>query len=148
MKFARTLPQTLIGSDILIITACILHILEATIFLTTTVADGSTGMASLLAVFRFPILAAITMYAASGMAITGQYLSKLSCVARLILLLPQQTLLIITAIGAVIAISHGMYLDGVQRPWSFILCDQFPRLTSPILYSAAILARVRPRHIS
>jgi len=49
------------------------------------------------------------------------------------LLLPQQTLLIITAIGAVLAAISGHYADGVPRPTLFILADQFP----PILIAAA-----------
>jgi hypothetical protein len=58
---------------------------------------------------------------------------------RILLLLPQQSLLVISALGALSAIISGHFADGVVRPWGFIMADQFPIILSAILYSVSIV---------
>jgi len=78
---------------------------------------------------RFLVSAAFI--AAALMSVEG--LRSQDRVRSVALLLPQQTLLVITAIGAILAAISGHYADGVPRPTLFILADQFP----PILIAAA-----------
>jgi hypothetical protein len=128
----------------MIVVAIALHVFEAVVFLTTSAADGSIGMAALLAVFRGHFTAAEAMLFACATAAFGQWFrSSIAPFARLCLLIPQQILLLITAIGSVEAILAGSYADGILRSPLFIACDQLPRISLAGLYSVAILARIR-----
>jgi hypothetical protein len=127
----------------MIVVAIALHAFEAVVFLTTSAADGSIGMAALLAVFRGHLTAAEAMLFACATAAFGQWFRGISPFARLCLLIPQQILLLITALGSVEAILAGSYADGILRSPLFIACDQLPRISLAGLYSVAILARIR-----
>ena len=123
--------------------ACVLHIVEGSIFLSTTAANGSIGMATQLAVFHLSQICATVMYGAAILAGIGEWMPDLSRLGRFTLLFPQFSLLIISAIGAINAVFLQHYADGVPRPWPFIFCDQLPRMTMFIWYGAAVFARVR-----
>jgi hypothetical protein len=58
---------------------------------------------------------------------------------RPVLLVPQQTVLLMSAGAGLHAAVLGHYADGVPRPWPFILGDQFPVILAAVLYSAALL---------
>ena len=135
--------RSILGSDIMIVVAIALHVFEAVVFLTTSAADGSIGMAALLAVFRGHFTAAEAMHFACATAALGQWFRSIAPFARLCLLIPQQILLLITAFGSVEAILAGSYADGILRSPLFIACDQLPRISLAGLYSVAILARIR-----
>jgi len=62
-------------------------------------------------------------------------------ITGLISCLPQQLLLIFSAISAIVSISTGMYADGVVRPVSFIAMDQVIYILLAILYSVESLDR-------
>lgn len=58
---------------------------------------------------------------------------------QLLMLLPQQTILLLSAFSVVSAIGAGHFGDGVPRPWEFILLDQLPILITAIMYTIAVL---------
>lgn len=60
-----------------------------------------------------------------------------------ILMLPQQTLLFVSAVGAVKAIVLGHFADGVQRSRMFIATDQEPAIILAVLYTIAIFQVAR-----
>ena len=61
----------------------------------------------------------------AGAFAAGAALSRPTTTGML-LLLPQQTILVISASGALRAAVQGHYADGVARPGAFILADQLP----------------------
>ena len=58
---------------------------------------------------------------------------------RIALTLPQQLALLIGAAGALSAIIHSHYADGVPRPLLFIAADQLPALLVAVFHTAALL---------
>lgn len=58
---------------------------------------------------------------------------------ELIGLLPQQVILMISALGAVAAISRGMFADGVVRPRAFISADQGNDIIFCLFHTAAMI---------
>lgn len=59
--------------------------------------------------------------------------------------LPQQILLIFSAISSMVAITSGQYADGTPRGWIFIAADQAIYILLAILYSAEALDRYHER---
>lgn len=59
--------------------------------------------------------------------------------------LPQQILLIFSAISATVAITSGHYADGTVRGWIFIAADQAIYILLAVLYSAEALDRYHER---
>lgn len=57
----------------------------------------------------------------------------------LVLVLPQQMFLMISAVGAVVAISKSQFADGVLRPWQFIATDQVPAILAAVLHTLALV---------
>lgn len=58
---------------------------------------------------------------------------------RLAAVLPQQVLLVLSTFGAIAAISHSAYADGVVRPQLFILADQSPAVVATVCHTLALL---------
>lgn len=54
-------------------------------------------------------------------------------------MMPQQLLLTISAIGAVIAIYTSAYADGIVRPRGFIAADQAPIIIMTVAYTISIV---------
>ena len=64
---------------------------------------------------------------------------KAVSVWSLILLLPQQSVMVMTACGALRAILASQYADGVPRPVLFIAADQLPAILAALAHTGAIL---------
>lgn len=140
---SRIENRSLVGSDLVILIAIIADLAGGVIFATTEKASGSIGMAALLSVFGYRFIASPVMIISACLAIFGQWQVGLRPLTRFLLLLPQVVLLIIGMFGAVAAIGEQHYADMVHRTWVFILCDQRDRLAMPLIYGAAIYARIR-----
>lgn len=66
----------------------------------------------------------------------------------ILLLVPQQIILLFTASGAIEAVWIAQYADGIFRPRTFLLADQANSIIAAIGHTAAIMAharRLRPR---
>lgn len=136
--------RSIFGSDLVIVWALLAHLFEGTILLTIYPVPRSVPMASLLAVFHHQVLAGVVMWIAAGLAAVGHWAPHKEEMYRFLLLLPQASLLFITGLGAIYLVIHGSYADGVPRPSiTFMLPDQISRVSMPILYVAAMFARVR-----
>ena len=141
MRVLASALRHLVGSDAVIAAAIFMHFAEGTIFLTTRAADGTIGMAALLATFRLPVVAAGVMFTGATLAGIGLWVPRLTFDVRLTLMMLQFALLTITGLGAFYAVLHHSYADGVPRAWQFIACDQFARMGAAPLYLLAIYAR-------
>ena len=116
---------------VVIYSAAVLHITEALIVADTS-ADNSIPIASLLAALRGHRLSLdIIMVIAALLALAAASIrpGPLAIFA----LIPQQTLLLITAIGAFAYACMGHYADGYEPSGggAFIFADQLPRVLLP-----------------
>lgn len=136
--------RELIGSDIFIILVSFMHLCEG---IAARAVPGDTlwaiPMSAFLFVFTSRLIAPMLIISAI-VALWGHFWPPMSAHVRLSLLLPQQTLLIITCLGAIYFIAQGHYADEVQlHPRLGMICDQFPRLGAPLAYTGAMLASIR-----
>lgn len=99
-------------------------------------AVGSTPVAALLGVFHAPPILALVLLLASVAAIVA-WMCPLPW--SLLLLFPQQSLLIISAIGACTAMITGTFADGVARPRAFISVDQIHIVFAAIAHGVAVV---------
>lgn len=56
-----------------------------------------------------------------------------------LMVLPQQFILLLSANGAITAIIHSQFADGVQRSRTFIFCDQLDSILLAIFHTATII---------
>jgi hypothetical protein len=112
-----------------------LHLCWAAILLVDTSAIGATPVAALRARIGDTYLV-WTLLAAAGLASLALWLRRPWIV---LLLLPQQILLAISAEGAASAILLAQFADGVIRPRAFIAADQLYVILAAIGHAAAML---------
>jgi len=123
---------------VVIYSAATLHLVEAFIIAQSKAADNSIPIASLLNAFAGQRIAlAATMLLAALLALSGA-LQRPGCLA-IFTLIPQQTLLVITAIGAFAYACMGHYADGYEPAGGglFIFADQLPRVLFAIAHVVA-----------
>ena len=120
---------------VVIYSAAALHLVEAFILAQSKAADNSIPIASLLDAFggrRITLTATMLLSALLALSVAVQRPGFLAIFA----LIPQQTLLVITAIGAVAFAAMGHYADG-SGGGLFIGADQLPRILLAISHSVA-----------
>jgi hypothetical protein len=83
-------------------------------------------------------LTAAMLFIASGAAVVGVTRRERRLLG-LTLLLPQQGILSISALSALLAVVSSRYGDGVARPWYFILADQAPVFITLVLHTIAVV---------
>lgn len=122
--------------SIMVLYAIALHLTWAGILIVDDVATQATA---LNAVYRYidpvPLLIAVLVTAAS-LALFGLYLSS---PVALLLLLPQQLILMMSAAGAFEAMWNMQFADGVIRPVAFIAADQIYSILAAIGHTAALI---------
>ena len=91
------------------------------------------GLAPLANVFIFPF-GAFTLILSAGLALYS--LRDINPKLKVLFVLPQQFLLLLSSFGAARAIVLSQFADGVVRPWQFIAVDQsiWLVLTTAYLY--------------
>jgi len=145
------LPVT---SWVVIMYAAMLHAIEATMFLTTTAANGSVGMSALLMLTNqnAVYIAYVMLLSAAAAAYTLSPDRIMHPLLVVLCLAPQQALLLTTGIGAWMAVWHGAYADGVVRSPFFITADQLPRgmfslIHMSSIYTLTVYHGYRGRHV-
>lgn len=95
--------------------------------------------------FLTPLGAGIAYIAACTMSFCSLYYKdRLHRMVGAILIIPQQFLLWISALGALSAIFNQQFADGTQRPWAFLAADQGPYVLLAISYTFAVLQIYAP----
>lgn len=128
-----------ITSYAVVMYAAMLHAIEGVIVWSTHSADGCIPIAGLLD--KIPNRA-LLVGALLGSAIMGAstLYRRRSPTATVLLLAPQQVLLLITGIAAWLAVWHAGYADGVIRGAAFITADQLPRGLFSLIHLTSIVA--------
>ena len=123
--------------------AILLHAIYGYAILSSDAAFGATPLSTLNELFPQNSLIAVgILFATVVLAIVALYWHIWW---GTVLLVPQQTLLIISAWGSLHAILRGSYADGVLRPVEFILADQLPNILIAVLHFAAMVLRGRAK---
>ena len=128
-----------LGRKWIIVFAIALHMLwGALLLLDGENAAHITAIHTSLNIFRSHVLLGIIYLVASVLAIFAAWRFSPN-VFNLAMVLPQQFMLMVSAIGACIAIWTSRFADGVERPMAFIMADQAPAVLMAIFHSCALL---------
>lgn len=85
-----------------------------------------------------PRFAAVALATVASAAIYGTT-KTMTARGKILYVLPQQLLLGVSAAGAILAMYHSQYADGVGRPGTFIIADQLAVVLTWLAHTAAIL---------
>jgi hypothetical protein len=127
-------------NQLLIIYATTYHLVWGLLLLTYGESihfTAATVIAQLLTNYRMQavVLISVGLIALGGTPIipSSHVLLRLAC------LIPQQIVLLLSAISVMQAVVVGHFGDGVVRSWQFIFLDQMQTLLIAILYTVAVL---------
>ena len=120
-----------------IITAIVVHGLWGVIILFDSNALNCTPIAT-SPLHHSQWLAGTVYLTATALAIWHMIVEDIGFVA-LLKVLPQQTLLMSSAAGAIVCVLNGHYADGVPRDWGFILADQLWNIVGMIGHTLALI---------
>ena len=95
-------------------------------------------MSAFIGLGRWGAFAALSVI--TGMAIVGSRYG-LSRNTGLLLVLPQQAALVMSAVSVAGLIAGSHYADGVIRPWEFIAADQSGGIILAVMHTGAIIDR-------
>jgi hypothetical protein len=121
---------------LIILYAIVVHVITGIVLILNPDAGASTGPSSVVQLlFDSSLLAGVAMLIAAALA-AGACLHR---PWRSWAYWPQQLLLVVAAVGALVAVVMGNYADGVVRPTLFIATDQLPVMLLPIFHAVAIV---------
>lgn len=118
--------------------AVALHLVWAALLLFSSAAQHATAVSAVSRLFPNRYGLAIILLTVAGCATIGIYLKKLS-MTKIMMLVPQQLILGISAAGVLRAMYLSHFADGVQRPRDFLIADQLPAVLALLVHSATIL---------
>lgn len=133
------------GSLYIIMATSCLHLAWTGLLVWSAAAAFSTPVSGVISVLGSRYVAAFALAASAALAMVVAWLyrsSRHSPATRTMTLglVPQQFLLLLSALSGIRAIIAGHYADGVIRAWQFIAGDQLPVIVVALLYTTAILA--------
>lgn len=133
-------------SRLIISYAITLHLIWAGLVLGWPDQIQATPLNFLLFYIRWPVLTffliGVAGWAAYGSVYGAEYQKPWR---RILHLIPQQVVLIVSAYAALWAVFSGHYADGTIRHWAFILADQVPQILVAIFHTAAIVGIAKNR---
>jgi hypothetical protein len=122
--------------------AVALHVLWGCLLLIDGDVLGATSISAFSDVP--PMLMAAVFFAVAVMAAVGVTRRRGTWLS-LAMLVPQQAILSVSAVSAIVAVLYSRYGDGVERPWHFILADQAPVILTVVLHTIAVVQLHLPR---
>jgi hypothetical protein len=128
--------------SIVVMMAVAQHLCLAVALMTDTAALNATGLHAIYLLIRPPGVTAAVLIAASCCSVVGVWCEVPWIV---LLLIPQQILLLLSATGAFEAMWLGQFADGVVRPNAFIVADQIGGVLLAVGHTVAIIAHARRR---
>ena len=119
--------------------AVFLHLLWGILLMISGDPVNITAIHTSMSLFKFRLLLG-SVYIIAGFSSAISLRSKRrKSLTDLLLLLPQQFLLMVSAGGAINAMYLSQFADGVIRPRSFLVADQMPVVFIALFHSCAIL---------
>jgi hypothetical protein len=133
--------RDIVGSDIIIVVALVIHAGEGITLALTERADWPIPMHMLL--WRGHTVAAISLFISVALGVVGQWTERMPLLLRISFLFPQWTLLLMTAGAALWASIMGSYVNFTPPSGLGIFWDQAWRIGMPVMYFFAAWARVQ-----
>ncbi len=130
--------STALGKYIILV-ASLMHVLWAVLLVSYPTASGTTPLHILVQICGGPWRTAAVLVTAASTAMFYPFVRKVGKHAFALMLIPQQTLLFLSAGAGIDAATNGQYADGVARGWPFILSDQSAIVALAILYTIAVI---------
>ena len=118
--------------------ATIQHIVWGLLLIPTGVALNATALSAFREHSEHHVLIAVLLFTAAACAALGLTRPTLGW-RSMLLMLPQQAILTVSAVTALLAITTGRYGDGVERPQAFIAADQLPVILLLVFYTVAVI---------
>lgn len=115
--------------------AVVLHLVWGTCILVDAAATNATAVHAVYQYVHPPIALALTFYTVAILAAIGLATKSPWIV---LLLLPQQLILMMSASGAIDAMWLAQFADGVIRPRSFLIADQLYSVLLAVGHTIAI----------
>lgn len=120
--------------------ASAIHFIWAALLLISPSPILAVPVSPLFALFHLtPLAASIVLAGVAWLGLLGA--ERKADTVSLLMLLPQQTLLLLSGMAAILAVGAAHYADGVIRPRTFILADQFPTILLGPLYTCGIFSK-------
>lgn len=133
------LSRVFLGKHIIMF-ASTLHLGWATLLLLDSDAKNATALNVIVQLcggrYRAAAVLIVTAIAAAMFPFTRR---RITNVGLALMLLPQQSLLLMSAGAGLYATTVQHYADGVARAWPFILADQLPVILASVLYTIAVI---------
>lgn len=118
--------------------AVALHGLWAILLFVSASTLGATAISGPAELFPNRIGLAILFIVVAACALLGIYMKKPSP-TKVMLLVPQQIMLGLSAFAAIEAMVHSQFADGIVRPQPFLIADQAPAVLALLVHSATIV---------
>lgn len=115
------------------------HLVWGFLLLRSSAPRNTTPVHTIANLFPSDHVLSFVLLAASGVAIYA-CLGRMSILARILLLTPQQLFLFWGAGQAVFCVVKGTYADGVPRPYEFIAADQIRTILAALLHMSGVTA--------
>ena len=130
---------------LIIFFAIIQHFLWAMMLLYDEEVEQVTALSALtpfIIVYRgVVLLLLVAILAASSIFVENR-------IYRTIMMIPQQFVLVVSAMGAMDAMIRGTFADGIAHPRSFIVADQIPAVLLCIFHTVAIIRSAQKKNWS
>ena len=123
--------------------AAVLHVSWAVLLLLSPTPLFVTSVHSLGGIGRFPlavVLMAAGVSAFAGLAWDRRTAGEGRLRVGVLLMLPQQAVLLLSAFGALQAMTRSQFADGVTRPTAFIVADQLYTVLLAAGHTAAVIS--------
>lgn len=146
MALARRPALTIGRYPLIICYAICIHFVWALGMFLDPDSAHATAPALVLYVVQSPLLGSVLLFLVAGAAFAG--LMERRRVISALLMLPQQFMLTLAALGAVRAIVIGQFADGTIRSHWFIAVDQIPAVSAVVFHTIAILVILGARQKS
>ena len=125
-----------------------MHFVWAAGLMLDPAAANATAVHALLLAATTPFVAASLLIIVALSALVGVFMPAKIGAWRVLLMLPQSAILIMSSTGAGYAMLQRSFADGVQRPAWFIIVDQIPIIMITLGYIIAISRLVLQHELS
>ena len=117
--------------------AVALHLLWGGLVLVDSSAMNVSALSWMKRLIPWPWVCGVGLLLVGGVAMAGMW--KRDQRHALLLMLPQQFVLMASAFGAIECMLRSKFADGVPRPMAFIMADQLPAVLAAVFHTCALV---------
>lgn len=132
-------PVSVSVYPLIVLYAVVLHYVWAAALLVDPRAGDATSLAGLYRLVG-PELLPYLLFVVATLALAYAFLFSKRRLWVVVLALPQQGVMVVSAATAIEAMLAGSFADGIRRPPAFIVADQAPAVIAALLHTVALIA--------